>query len=527
MAPSVPIRLVLRGGHSPIPSWPLASVAPGTYLSVGTGPTCQWRVHGPGIQLVHCVLYWDGQTLWVCDPDAAGTQLDGATVNDWVASPPGGTIQFGAASLRVQGAESDSGQVPQPGPPPPDMEDTRRRLANVSAGASPEETALFAPNSPTRPRQTDEKGPSGSGSAVTHIVGGAQKPTGNNPVFGGAALKGSSTRILSAKESSPASSVPPPRISKRSSGSKSDDSPPAAAHLDEPTEAPALEGKRKAPSQQAGESPQSAPSRVGPSDPETNTPATQPAEAQASENQESAGAELSLASSEEGLTGGKFALPPPEKSATRPAQRALRIAKQIFKSKWLRYSLLGLFGVIVLTFGAGKIIAALKSTPAPTGQRPPPAGQPAAPPELPSWARANTTRVPAPPDTLRLDERERPVASAGEEDVRRRVAPPPEKRPTTTRRNRRNEPSLERRAANALRQRDTSKAVELYRELERKFPSNPAFTNILKILEERTQDTPEVFGTPPELREQHIDRRVQEESQRPRRGRRGRSRGRR
>jgi hypothetical protein len=101
-------RATLRRGASSGSIWQVDANYPQARVVVGSAPNAGWVVTGPGIALFHVELYWDGNTLYVADPQGVGdVRLNGAPVREWVQVQGRGQLVFGHAIMDLETSVSE------------------------------------------------------------------------------------------------------------------------------------------------------------------------------------------------------------------------------------------------------------------------------------------------------------------------------------------------------------------------------------------------------------------------------------
>jgi hypothetical protein len=106
------LQIKVQGGSSDRTTIELASGSPVEPFSVGTAAS--WVVAGPGVAPTHAYLYFDGTTLYVaCAPGAVVRSASTIFTTDWTPVEAPCEIQIGGVRLAVQGGR------PAPGPLPP------------------------------------------------------------------------------------------------------------------------------------------------------------------------------------------------------------------------------------------------------------------------------------------------------------------------------------------------------------------------------------------------------------------------
>ncbi|MFN7698516.1 MAG: FHA domain-containing protein [Deltaproteobacteria bacterium] len=113
-------RGTLRRGTSGGSVWQVDANYPQARIVVGSAPTAGWVVTGPGIAQYHVELYWDGNGLYVCDPQGVGdVRLDGRPVHAWVQVQGRGQLVFGQAILELETSVAEAtALVSDPGAAP-------------------------------------------------------------------------------------------------------------------------------------------------------------------------------------------------------------------------------------------------------------------------------------------------------------------------------------------------------------------------------------------------------------------------
>ena len=113
-------RGTLRRGTSGGSVWQVDANYPQARIVVGSAPTAGWVVTGPGIAQYHVELYWDGNGLYVCDPQGVGdVRLDGRPVHAWVQVQGRGQLVFGQAILELEtSVAAATAMVSDPGAAP-------------------------------------------------------------------------------------------------------------------------------------------------------------------------------------------------------------------------------------------------------------------------------------------------------------------------------------------------------------------------------------------------------------------------
>jgi hypothetical protein len=113
-------RGTLRRGTSGGSVWQVDANYPQARIVVGSAPTAGWVVTGPGIAQYHVELYWDGNGLYVCDPQGVGdVRLDGRPVHAWVQVQGRGQLVFGQAILELETSVAEAtAMVSDPGAAP-------------------------------------------------------------------------------------------------------------------------------------------------------------------------------------------------------------------------------------------------------------------------------------------------------------------------------------------------------------------------------------------------------------------------
>ena len=113
-------RATLRRGTSSGSVWQVDANYPQARVVVGSAATAGWVVAGQGIAPYHVELYWDGNGLYVCDPQGMGdVRLDGRPVHAWVQVQGRGQLVFGQAILELETAVAEAtAMVRDPGTAP-------------------------------------------------------------------------------------------------------------------------------------------------------------------------------------------------------------------------------------------------------------------------------------------------------------------------------------------------------------------------------------------------------------------------
>ena len=96
-------RATLLRGASGGSVWEVDASYPQARVVVGSAPNAGWVVTGPGIAAFHVELYWDGSTLYVSDPQAAGdVRLNGQPVHAWTQVQGRAQLVFGRAIMDLE-----------------------------------------------------------------------------------------------------------------------------------------------------------------------------------------------------------------------------------------------------------------------------------------------------------------------------------------------------------------------------------------------------------------------------------------
>jgi hypothetical protein len=96
-------RATLLRGASSGSIWQVDEHYPQARVTVGSAPNAGWVVTGPGIALFHVELYWDGNTLYVADPQGVGdVRLNGTPVREWAQVQGRGQLVFGHAIMDLE-----------------------------------------------------------------------------------------------------------------------------------------------------------------------------------------------------------------------------------------------------------------------------------------------------------------------------------------------------------------------------------------------------------------------------------------
>ena len=96
-------RAKLTRGSSGGQVWEIDANYPEARLSLGSAADAGWPIEAPGVNGMHCELFWDGQTLWVADSQrVGGVFLDGSRVYDWTQVHGPAELRFGQASLDIE-----------------------------------------------------------------------------------------------------------------------------------------------------------------------------------------------------------------------------------------------------------------------------------------------------------------------------------------------------------------------------------------------------------------------------------------
>ncbi len=113
-------RATLRRGTSGGSVWQVDANYPQARVVVGSSPSAGWIVTGPGIALFHVELYWDGNVLYIADPQAVGdVRLNGQPVHGWTQVQGRGQLTFGQAILELETAVKEAtAMVRDPGTAP-------------------------------------------------------------------------------------------------------------------------------------------------------------------------------------------------------------------------------------------------------------------------------------------------------------------------------------------------------------------------------------------------------------------------
>lgn len=139
-------RARLTRGSSTGEVWEIGSEYPEARLSVGADASVGWLIQAPGVQPVHCELFWDGQSLWVADTyGVGGVFLDGTRVGEWVQIHGPAELRFGQAALDVEtSAPAHEVMVSSPRDARPvtvtDMVIPERRSQPIFGGAAGDES---------------------------------------------------------------------------------------------------------------------------------------------------------------------------------------------------------------------------------------------------------------------------------------------------------------------------------------------------------------------------------------------------
>ncbi len=159
VAPSAWASVRLIQGASKANQWQIDSSTTRAQLTVGSDKACDWPVAAERVAAVHFELFWDGRRLWIADThEAGGVTVDGGRLTAWQPITGRARIEFGGA---VMVAECSVPAVSIPGEEAIDLEPTRRPGqqgapgARAPAGDDDERTTLHV-----RP---DSQGPAGKG----------------------------------------------------------------------------------------------------------------------------------------------------------------------------------------------------------------------------------------------------------------------------------------------------------------------------------------------------------------------------
>jgi hypothetical protein len=118
-------RLRLVQGDSSAQAWELVASRGQTILTVGSGPSASWQVHGEGVLPVHFSLHWDGTLLRIADlEDSRDLRLDGTPVGGaWRTVAGHARLEFGQAVIMVDTSSTaragESDHPLEPGSLPP------------------------------------------------------------------------------------------------------------------------------------------------------------------------------------------------------------------------------------------------------------------------------------------------------------------------------------------------------------------------------------------------------------------------
>ncbi|WP_291990821.1 FHA domain-containing protein [Luteitalea sp.] len=155
-------RATLRRGTSAGSVWQVDQNYPQARVVVGSSPAAGWVVTGPGITMFHIELYWDGNALYVADPQAAGdVRLNGQSVSTWVQVQGRGQLTFGQAILDLETAVAEAtAMVRDPGAAPrislvgeatrvgDELENERTRVAESMSEIPPSKAMVSARPAP-------------------------------------------------------------------------------------------------------------------------------------------------------------------------------------------------------------------------------------------------------------------------------------------------------------------------------------------------------------------------------------------
>jgi hypothetical protein len=113
-------RATLLRGASGGSIWQVDEQYPQARVQVGSSPNAGWVVTGPGIALFHVELYWDGNTLYVADPQGVGdVRLNGQPIREWVQVQGRGQLVFGHAIMNLETSVAEpTSMVRDPGMAP-------------------------------------------------------------------------------------------------------------------------------------------------------------------------------------------------------------------------------------------------------------------------------------------------------------------------------------------------------------------------------------------------------------------------
>jgi hypothetical protein len=121
-------------------------------VSIGSGPTCRWRVEARGVAALHVLIYYDGECLWISDLVRDGkVLLDGQPVGIWQRSPESATLSVGGARFALRWR-------PQPGMKQPRNTPPSLPLPPMPMPPMPLPPAISEPEPPRPGRSTRQLG---------------------------------------------------------------------------------------------------------------------------------------------------------------------------------------------------------------------------------------------------------------------------------------------------------------------------------------------------------------------------------
>ena len=133
VAPSAWASIRLIQGASKANQWQIDSSTTRAQLTVGADKACDWPVAAERVAAVHFELFWDGRRLWIADThEAGGVTVDGGRLTAWQPIIGRARIEFGGA---VMVAECSVPAVSIPGEEAIDLEPTRRPGQQGAQGA--------------------------------------------------------------------------------------------------------------------------------------------------------------------------------------------------------------------------------------------------------------------------------------------------------------------------------------------------------------------------------------------------------
>lgn len=194
-------RATLRRGASAGSVWQVDSSYPQARVVIGSAAGAGWVVTDPSVAPYHVELYWDGNALYVSDPQACGdVRLDGRVIHGWTQVQGRGVVTFGQAVLEIETATRESTALVNDPSAAPRVSLVGEPTRMHEPGLGPPSVTRELEAESTRIAEPFEEVPEIPGSKAV-ITSRPQAPPGR-----------SATRSSAGFSASAPQSVPPPRL---------------------------------------------------------------------------------------------------------------------------------------------------------------------------------------------------------------------------------------------------------------------------------------------------------------------------